>query len=42
MDVRPGAVGGAGVERGRMEESRGLWEDEIGDRVNQEELYRPC
>ena len=27
MGVRPGAVGGAGVERGRMQESRGLWED---------------
>ena len=26
MDVRPGAVEGAGVERGWMEESRGLWE----------------
>lgn len=42
MDVRPGAVGGAGVERGWMEESRGLWVNEIGGRVNQEELYTPC
>ena len=38
MGVTPGAVVGAGVETGWMEESRGLWENEIGDSVNQEEL----